>query len=116
MILSTKTGPQAPGQTIRETWLAGLRIACWAPAMSCTNSDVWATSVACLEISLLTGRFDALVTVGVPFLVHQRMVFADRESEGSVSKMVVVGGKEHAGVSVILPSPGSGDPRDHGRC
>lgn len=78
--------------------------------MSCTNSDVQATSVACLEISLLTGRFDALVTVGVPFLVHQRMVFADRESEGSVSKMVVVGGKEHAGVSVILPSPGSGDP------
>jgi hypothetical protein len=79
--------------------------------ISCTKSDVQAeaTSVACQEITLLTERFEEFVTVGVPFLVHQRMIFADRDSEGSVSKMVVVGREEYAGVTVILPFPGSGD-------
>jgi hypothetical protein len=79
--------------------------------MSCTKSDMQAeaNSVACQEITLLTERFEELVTVGVPFLVHQRMIFADRDSEGSVSKMVVVGKGEYAGVTVILPLPGSGD-------
>jgi hypothetical protein len=79
--------------------------------ISCRESDTQAkaTAVACQEITLLTERFEELVTVGVPFLVRQRMIFADRDSEGSVSKMVVVGREEYAGVTVILPFPGSGD-------
>jgi hypothetical protein len=79
--------------------------------ISCSNSDEQAesTSVACQEISLLAERFEELVAVGVPFLVHQRMVFVDRESEGSILKFVDVGRKEHASVSSILPFPGSSE-------
>ena len=53
-------------------------------------------SVACVAITTLSDRFDALVESDVPFVIQQRMAFAHPEVSESFTKIVIGGRKGYA--------------------